>query len=304
MKIVKNISLLIAVAVMLSCGGEQESALKNAEVDRVPQNDSLLERFVTYSPTQGVDDSTPVVLFLNGIHQPLSRYDGIMRFMANRGYYVIGAYNNSYDPIYSQNIFTSEIDKLQNYYNLSLNKLIVMGHSLGGGNAFYVMKHFRDMGYGSGGSLILSIDGWFPFRMTQDRFNSLDSRVGLVQMNGERGTGSDPLLLLTIWKLVENKHKYLLKLPANDHNYIEGDYSTILRRDDLTDVVGRLSNDMLIKSERGYETLSSRYKMSYATLYQSLQKYGSSGCDGERGGALPVLNEFGNDINYCRPEDY
>lgn len=303
MKTVKNIFLLIALGAMPSCG-EPDNSVKNADASRVPKNDSLVERFVTYSPKEGVKESTPVVLFLNGMRQPLSTYDGIMRFMANRGYYVIGAHNNSYDPIYSQNIFTSEIDKLQKYYNISLNKLIVMGHSLGGGKAFHVMKHFRDMGYGSGGSLILSLDGWFPFKMTQNRFNSLDSRVGLVQMNGYRGTATDPLVLLTIWKLSENKHKYLLKLPANDHSYVEGDYSSILRKKDLTEIVSKLSNDMLINSERGYESLSGRYKMSYDSLYQSVKRYGSTGCDGQIGGALPVLNEFGNDINYCRPEDY
>jgi len=283
---------------------EKKRDLENS-VKSFPKNPSASDKFVTYTPKDGIDSSTPVVLFLNGLDRTLNKYSGIMNFLASKGYFVIGAYSNSYDPNYSKNIFTKVINATKEHSNLKLNKLAVIGHSLGGGNSFYVMKHFQDLGYGNDKSLILSIEGWFPFGMKRDDFKNFDGHIAFLQMNGKKGTSDvDPLMSLTIWNLAKNSENFFLTLPQNNHYYIEGDIDKISQKSDLLELVGSITDDAFNNSKEGYNSISSSNKANYNDILKSVEKFGSFGCDGVAGNAIGTLNSLGNNIDYCSPDKY
>jgi len=278
---------------------------EKGSVKRFPKNLASSDKFVTYTPSDGIDSTTPVVLFLNGLDRTLDKYDGIMSFLADKGYFVIGAYSNSYNPNYSKDIFNDVINATKRHSNLTLNKLAVIGHSLGGGNGFYVMKHFQDLGYGRDGSLVFSLEGWFPFGMKADDFKELDGHIALLQMNGKKGTDDiDPLMNLTIWNLAENSKKFLLTLPENNHFYIEGSRDNISEKRELLEIVAKITDDAFSDSQDGYKSIASENKATYDAVYKSVQRFGSYGCDGSAGNAIGTLNSLGNDIDYCSPQQY
>jgi len=271
-----------------------------------PNNPSSSDKFVTYTPVEGISSSTPVVLFLNGSKRTLDKYEGLMNFLSKEGYFVIGAYSDKYDPNYSKNIFTEVINATKEHSDLTLNKLAVIGHSLGGGNSFFVMKHFQNLGYGKDGSLILSIEGWFPFGMKANDFKEIDGNVAFLEMNGKTGTNDVDLLTnLTIWNLLKNSQNFFLTVPTNDHLYIEGDSENFLEKSDLVEIIANIVKDAFTKSDSGYNSISSKYKASYQDIYTSIEnlKY-TGGCSGKVGNAISTLTELGNDINYCQPEKY
>jgi len=283
--------------------GQEKS---NNKVQNFPKKPTPANKFVTYTPANGIDSSTPVVLFLNGSKRTLDKYDGILNFLSTKGYFVIGAYSDSYDPSYSINIFTEVINLTKKYTKLKLNKLAVIGHSLGGGNSFYVMKHFQEMGYGNDGSLILSVEGWFPFAMKKNDFSKINGDVAFLQMNGKDGTKDIDLRMnLTIWNLLENSEKYFLSLPQNNHFYIEDNKENILKKKYLLDIIAKMTDDAFSNSHNGYKSISSKYKASYKEISDIAKKIKSTGgCSGKVGNAISTLNELGNDINYCQPEKY
>jgi len=288
--------------VMVDINGNAE---KKQNVKSFPQEPASSDKFVTYTPADGIDSSTPVVLFLNGIGRTLDKYDGIMNFLSSKGYFVIAAYSDSYNPEYSKDIFTNVIKATKKHSNLSLDKLAVIGHSLGGGNSFYVMKQFQDLGYASDASLILSIEGWFPFAMKEDDFKKIDGHVAFLQMNGQKGTDDvDPLMSLSIWKLLKNSKRLFLTLPQNNHLYVEGSRDDMSDKSELLKIVANLTDDAFTNSSDGYNSLPSENKASYNDIYKTVKKFGSSGCKGEVGNAIGTLNDFGNDVDYCHPEMY
>ena len=279
---------------------------ENNNVQNFPKKPSHTDKFVTYTPVGGIDSSTPVVLFLNGSKRTLDKYEGILNFLSTKGYFVIGAYSDSYNPDYSKNIFTEVINTTKENSALKLNKLAVIGHSLGGGNSFNVMKYFQENGYGKDGSLIFSIEGWFPFGMKKDDFSKINGDVAFLQMNGKDGTKDIDLRMnLTIWNLLKNSEKYFLALPQNNHFYIEDNKENILKKKYLLEIIAKMTDDAFTHSHSGYESIASKYKVSYQDISDLAKKIKSTGgCSGKVGNAISTLNELGNDINYCQPEMY
>jgi len=282
-----------------------DNSEKDKKIKSFPKEPVSSDNFVTYTPKDGINSSTPVVLFLNGLGRTLDKYDGIMHFLSTEGYFVIGAYSNSYEPQYSKDIFENVITATKKHSNLTLNKLAIIGHSLGGGNSFYLMKNFQEMGYGKDGSLVLSIEGWFPFGMKKNDFEDLNGHIAFLQMNGKKGTDDvDPLTSLTVWNLAKNSQKFFLTLPQNNHLYIEGSRDNILYKSNLLTIISKITDDAFNNSRDGYNSISSDNKVSYTDIYQSVKQFGHDGCDGKVGNAISTLNELGNDINYCQPEIY
>ena len=176
-----------------------------------------------------------------------------------------------------------------------------MGHSQGGGQAFYVMKYFRDQGYGNAGSLVLSIDGWFAFNMNKADLKTLNSKVSFIQMNGNVGMGTDPRVHLSIWNLAEKSEKSFFTLPHDNHSYSVGDLDNVLGKKDLLFLVGALTEDAFTGTTQGYDAIPGENKATYQEIYNALKtpdKY-SADCEGYKYNAYKQLNKF--DIKYCNP---
>ncbi|CAA6803620.1 MAG: Unknown protein [uncultured Sulfurovum sp.] len=262
----------------------------------------LDNKSLVYYPENGIREDMPVVLFVKGGGAiTIDDYSGIMKFMASKGYYVIGVDADSYRSSYVKNYFESAIDLAKSAHGLTISKLITMGHSLGGGQAFYVMKYFRDKGYGDEANLALSIDGWFAFDMNQSDINQLDSNVSFIQMNGVQGTGTDPRIHLKIWELsTSSDQKSFYTLPADAHSYVVGDLENILQKNDLLLMIGALTDDVFNHSVEGEETIPPENKVSYDVIYDNLldkDVYQSGDCAGIQYNAISVLQDY--DIDYC-----
>ncbi|HHD78235.1 MAG TPA: DUF5011 domain-containing protein [Epsilonproteobacteria bacterium] len=262
----------------------------------------LQDDYVVYYPQDTITEDMPIVLFLEGggSSPKIDDYRGVMHFMASQGYFVIGAESGeSYDSGFAASICERALNVAKTSHNLSLKKLLVMGHSQGGGQAFYVMKHLQERGYGEDASLVLSIDGWIAFNMNEKDLNDLESDVAFVQMNGVDGTGTDPRIHLSIWNHSDKAKRYFFILPQNDHGYVAGDLENILQKEDLLLIVDAVADDLFSTSSQGYASIPQANKSTYADIYAALQtedQY-SADCAGAAYNASTQLNLY--DMDYC-----
>ncbi len=271
----------------------------------------LHEEYVVYYPKNGIRANMPVVLFLEGGGNTphIDDYRGMLQFLATQGYFVIGAESGgSYDSDYARSIFENALNTAKEAYGLNISKLAVMGHSQGGGQAFYVMNYFQNPqhgGYGSEASLVLSIDGWFAFGMNQADLMQLQGDVSFLQMNGVTGTGTDPRISLSIWNLLHQADKTFLILPQHDHGYVTGSLETLLReKTDLLTLVAALVYDTFYHTNSGYNAIPTEHKSSYSALYNGLHPedyYHSGDCQGVQYNARENMLKY-YDIDYCSVE--
>ncbi len=301
-----NPALTPIINLLLSSSNDY-GTLGNYTVTRYPDA-GLHDNYVVYYPTDAIKPDMPVVLFLEGGGSAphIDDYRGVMKFLASQGYFVIGAESGtSYDSDYARRIFEGALNTAKSAHGLNISKLAVMGHSQGGGQAFYVMKYFQDPqhgGYGSRASLVLSIDGWFSFSMNKTDLDALKGRIAFLQMNGLRGTGTDPRINLSIWNLAHRTEKTFLTLPQNNHGYVAGSLETLLRdKHDLLEIVGALCYDAFHQTQSGYNTLPTERKAAYSDIYNTLQpqdQYNDGDCEGIMYNARENMLKF-YDIDYC-----
>ncbi len=258
-------------------------------------------KYIAYYPENGISADMPVVMFIKGGGSAtIESYTGIMQFLASKGYYVIGVDSNSYASAYVTQKLEIALNEVKARHGLTVSKLIIMGHSLGGGQAFYAMKKFRDYGYGNSGSLALSIDGWFSFNMDEIDLNLLESRVSFLQMNGVQGTGTDPRIHLKIWNLATQADKSFYTLSSTDHSYVAGDLANVLAKQDLVFALGALSDDAFKGINDGATAIPLSNKATYSDIFSALQvegAYNSGDCQGIQYNAINVIQN--NDIDYC-----
>lgn len=258
-------------------------------------------KYIAYYPEGTISTDMPVVMFIKGGGgSVIENYSGIMKFMASKGYFVMGVDANSYASWYITQKLEIALNEMKALYGLTVPKLVIMGHSLGGGQTFYAMKKFRDDGYGNQGSLALSIDGWFSFDMNETDLKQLDSNVSFLQMNGIHGTGTDPRIDLKIWDLSTQANKTFYTLAENNHGYVKGDLDNILIKDDLRLMIGALTANVINGSNNGKDAIPEDNKASYLDIYNALgdkASYDDGDCAGIRYNAISVIEN--NDIDYC-----
>lgn len=256
--------------------------------------------YISYYPKGGIYADMPVVLFIKGGGSRIANYGGIMKFMASKGYYVIGVDTDSYESWYITKYLEIALDKARKKHKLNVSKLAVMGHSLGGGQSFYVMNKFLKKGYGNKGNLVLSIDGWFAFDMNEKDFTSLNGNASFLQMNGVSGTGTDPRIHLKIWDLLTQADKSFYTLDSHNHSYVAGSLSNVLNKKDLLLMIGALSDDAFNNTTQGQKLISKKNKVSYSDIFNALQPkntYGGGDCKGIIYNAIKIIKK--NDIDYC-----
>jgi hypothetical protein len=289
--------------------GKDYANLGSKKVVRYPSI-GLENGTVTYRPLAGeITADTPVVLFLEGggsdIH--IDDYNGTMQFLASQGYFVIGAESGgSYDSDEAADLVYSELSlDCDRFSALRGDHLAVMGHSQGGGQAFYVMKFMQEQGYGSSSSAVISLDGWFAFDMNQSDLEGLQAQTSFVQFNGVEGTGTDPRIHLSIWNLLDQSNKHYLIPPYTKHMDAAGDLETMLGRRDLMWMIHALLDDAFTGNNKGYRSIPQDQKTTYEAVYDALKPIGTypdSNCDGHEYNAAAYLQH--NDIDYCTPEAY
>ncbi|CAA6827584.1 MAG: Unknown protein [uncultured Sulfurovum sp.] len=299
--------LTFLLLIFLGCTDNKTTVNNYAElgehkVEKYPTKE-LKDNYILYYAPKAISPDMPVVFFLEGGGEApkITHYSGLMHFLASKGYFVIGAESGeSYDSTYASNIFEKAIGYVTQEYGLSLSKLAVMGHSQGGGTSFYVMKHFQSLGYASKASLIVSIDGWFSFNMNKKDFQGLNTTIAHIQMNGIKGTGTDPRINLSTWNLAKKSKKLFFTLPHNKHSYVGGNLNSLLTKKDLLYIISALSNDSFTNNDKGYKSIPKQYKTDYKDIVNVLKTKESypADCAGKSYNAHLQLTLF--DIDYCQ----
>jgi len=199
----------------------------NYVVEKYLYNDTT----IYYAPEK---INAPVVFFVTGYKISIESYDGLLKFIASHGYYVI--------PIYESGDFASPekyAKKLENILkvaidndNVDASKIGVIGHSSGGGDAFYIMNYFKNKNkkynnikFASKANFVISLDGWFDFGMTTSDINNLNTSALIMQFGGSDGVKSmqDPRINLSIYNKLKNKQKAFSFISPENHGYLTGD---------------------------------------------------------------------------------
>jgi len=260
--------------------------------------------YVSYYPKGGINRDIPIVLFVKGGgNSSIYGYSGIMKFMASKGYYVIGVDTNSYESWYIMKYLEKAFNEIKKENNLNASKIAVIGHSLGGGQVFYIMNELQKRGYGKKGSLAVSIDGWFAFGMNEENLTKLEGNVAFIQMNGLKGTGTDPRINLKIWSLLKQAEKAFYILPSKNHNYVAGNLTEILEKKDLLFIIGALCYDAFNNSYQGQMKIPQKNKATYNEVFNTLEaenSYMGGDCKGLRYKGMTYIKQ--NNIDYCTLE--
>ena len=183
-----------------------------------------------YYPTDIPDGvKVPVVFFASGYGSDDAKdYESLLRFIASHGYYVIYA-KHAWD-----NLFANMDKMLDNTNNilpkLDTTRIGVVGHSLGGGYTFKLLKHFSDMGYGGNGRFIMVLEGYYAYGMDSAAMRQLPANTNVVMQ--QYGTGgnnatndTDPRITLTEFYLLDSipKSQKDWQIVENaDHTYPYG----------------------------------------------------------------------------------
>ena len=171
----------------------------------------------------------PVIFFASGYNSTNSNdYKSLLTFIASHGYYVIYSKQNTagWDDVFAN------LDKMLDTTNAILPKLDttrigVIGHSLGGGYTFNILKHFSDMGYGTNARFIMVLEGYYAYNLTKQEMRTLPSNTNVImQQYGTGGNNSvndtDPRITLTEFYMLDsipNNQKDWQIVENADHTY-------------------------------------------------------------------------------------
>lgn len=113
---------------------------------------------------------------------------------------------------------------------IDTSRIGVVGHSLGGGYAFNILKYFSDKGYGENGRFVMVLEGYYAYNLSKSEMQNLPSNTNVVmQQYGVGGQNSvnntDPRITLTEYYLLDsiadNKKDWQIIEDA-DHNSAYG----------------------------------------------------------------------------------
>ena len=175
----------------------------------------------------------PVIFFASGYNSIDSNdYKSLLTFIASQGYCVIYSKQN----IHGWNDVYANLDKMLDNANgilpkLDTTRIGVIGHSLGGGYAFSILKHFSDMGYGANGRFVMVLEGYYAYNLTKQEMQNLPSNTNVVmQQYGAGGNNAindtDPRITLTEFYMLDSipKNQKDWQIVENaDHHYPYGD---------------------------------------------------------------------------------
>jgi len=204
------------------------------------------------------ENNLPVIIYMSGWKSNLDSYDGFLRYVASLGFCVIAKQERG--KCFTPDVYEQELSErlavARDTYHADIDRLGIIGHSSGGGIVFYLMNYFKTNHIaGNTKSVVISIDGWFPFGTTEAMLNHFDAPTLLIQFGGFDGINKDgihpdwddypgvhyhhyqdPKINLAIFKLLTHANlekEYIVLEANNNHSYVAGNYGTIMTRQDL-----------------------------------------------------------------------
>ncbi len=184
---------------------------------------------VVYYPSDIASmEKTPLIFFAPGWgSQDPTEYDSLLRFIASHGYSVIYANDiQTYSSQHFLNYFETMLKPVNDVLPyVDTTRIGVIGHSSGGGDAFSILRHFSNKGYGVNGRFLLAIAPWFAFDMTTAQMQSLPSNTNAVILQFEDDYSTDPRIPLSLYNLltsIPDDQKDYQVYPDAGHGYPAG----------------------------------------------------------------------------------
>ena len=251
--------------------------------------------YIVYRPKNHTKDA-PVMLFFgmsfatgnydNNNHKTSLRSEGLMKYLASLGCYVIG--NKNVTPAWRDATkwpsYSRALEEARNA-GADTGKLGIIGHSAGGMASYWAMRKYKADGYGHKKSFIIDLHGYDAVSMSRDDLSNLKNVDSLMiaygGLNGDASetthTGNmtdfseDPRVLLTLSHLLPNTvKKGFIVLKTKDHMYSYGEweeeiingnhYDAIKNKGDLLEPI-----DAMIKYE--FFNANGQYNNAKAILF-------------------------------------
>ena len=169
-----------------------------------------------------VVEKSPVLLFSPGWHNTNHlAYASLLKFCANHGVIAIyvpdsGSYQSQFD-LYKEVIMANE--KI-----IDINRMMVMGHSSGGGMVFAILKYIISNNWGNDSRIGIEMDGYFPQFMDKADIEAIENTKFLAIQFGNTGNGTDPRVVLNTYNLltgegIEKDYLIIDEPNGTDHSY-------------------------------------------------------------------------------------
>ncbi len=186
------------------------------------------------------------------------------------------------------------------------SRLGVVGHSSGGGKAFYVLKYFADKGWGKNGKFIFAMAPWYAFDMRKHDFDTFPKDTNIAIELFSHDSGTDLRVPFTIFSMLTNidkKHKdfFIYDAPDAYHSYPSGNGSSTAKEGVLKPLESMISLTFF-KNQTAYpnalENGSDTPWEYYKRYIHSKDSYQNFPCMPEAGTEL-FTSLIRSDINYC-----
>lgn len=219
----KKVILVILVIVLSACGGSKEPSSIDKKVDELSIKNSYVfgksgKHQVSYEYHLGTkiffptdissQNPTPVVFFVPGYKMNKSdEYKTIIDFIASHGYTVIYApdINKLAKADWYVDLVTKAAKDVGVAPYIDTTRIGVVGHSLGGGNSFYVLdKLSKNEGWGENGRFIMALDPYFPYGMSNEELKNLPQNTNVIMQKYNKDRSSDPRIGLTTYYLLDS----------------------------------------------------------------------------------------------------
>jgi hypothetical protein len=245
----------------------------------------------------------------------VQRFEGLMRFIASQGVYVIGHTANTVGDAVSDGLIplfeTALTESLGKYPTLDKSKFGIIGQSRGGGQVFKIMQYFKGHQYGSAHSFVVPLDGSFAHEMSTADLNNLHTDALFIQFGGAIGNITDPRRTLSINKLLPgDTNKGFVTIDTNlnhgwdDHIYGHGDLETFLTKRKLASSINGIVDYELFDINNGKNVVfnpdntAATIQDIVNNLKPNPQDY-SYACDGHGTAEGGSNYHFLRDVDYC-----
>jgi len=238
--------------------------------------DNSHDKYVVYYPESHVENA-PLVLFVGYVDTTKGtssnfRLEGMMRYVASLGCYVIGhkqimggeSWNNISDTKKRREYFIDAVKEAKSI-GVDTSKLGIIGKSAGGMHTYALMKYFKEELYGANKSFIIDDMGYYVMDMNKAdlealNIDSLFLHYGMDKnyIGVQEPYPQDPRTLLTVANILNHGSNKVGFIPiaTKNHHYEKGDYNRFKKLHDLMQPIDAMIKYELFNENGQYDSAS------------------------------------------------
>ncbi len=245
------------------------------------------------------------VIFLSGWWtRSDDTYKTLLRFISSLGYIVIFSKENErYDSVTTVENIEDLIEKSNIEKYIDTSKFGVVGHSSGGGKAFFVLKYFYQKGWGEDDCFVFAMAPWYAFDMRRSDFEKIPSYAKVVIQKYGEDFENDPRISMKLFSLlrnIPNKNKDYQIIDGVGHYFPQGD-TALKEKEDILEPLKALIKYTFEDDESYYKKALERgsdypyWDFDYEIFKKSIYDFP---CSPKSVNLKEAVNKTG--IDYCQ----